>query len=139
MIIKSSYEQMYKLQTPRVTAVTNPNRQRLCEKSSRNWRLGHSPGGIGADHFIEGDQQFPGDGDEGDLLGFAGRDQAHIELFQGSRNLSGRPTGEVKSGADHSAAASDVAFAFVISTIGGKGCQAAQRRNFSAIDVAELR
>src|SRR5438067_1347406 len=82
----------------------------------RFWALGSNcvltgfsmfPGLVITDHRIEGDEHFAHQGNGGDLGGFAGGDEAPVEIAERGFAAGGGPGGHVEGGAHGCASAGD--------------------------------
>jgi len=65
------------------------------------------PGFTGSDHGVEDSQELAHAGDDGDLLGFAGGDEAVVELLDDGIESDGRERCHVESASHPPASAED--------------------------------
>ena len=87
---------------------------------------------LGADHFVEGHQDFAHAGDEGDFLELGGRfggafDQPQVKRLDDGTPSDGGERGHVQDSSNFTAASPDAAFAFELSAVVVVAGQADQR------------
>ena len=89
------------------------------------------PGLVITDHSIEGDEHFAHQGNGGDLGGFAGGDQAPVEVAERRLAAGGGTGGHVECGAHWGTSAGDGSCSLQLATVvieGGKTDQGGDGR-----------
>ena len=101
-------------------------------------RLGMAPGALIAQDRVEGDEEFPGDGDEGELGRFARGAQPLIEVPEDAVAAGRDQRGHVEHLAHRRPAAPAVTLPPAGAAVAGMGRDPDQRGHLVAIEVAEF-
>jgi len=96
------------------------------------------PGLVITDHRIEGDEHFAHQGNGGDLGGFAGGDEAPVEIAERGFAAGGGPGGHVEGGAHGCASAGDGSRSLQLAAVVIEGGQTDQGGDGAAGDATEL-